>query len=144
MASAVWKVSNVGRPRKANRAVYERPQKPAYAAVNLHAPALPSILVTPDDEEEDDRNCGLRASRSTPHFTFSTETTAESRIKSTRAQNSQTSLVPPSPAPSTAFEPPSPASTSDLLHGAFVENLGDEVPSRPVMGKNWKQMQVRI
>ena len=139
MASAVWKVSNVGRPRKANRAVYERPQKPA---ANLHAPALrsPLILVTPDDEEDDDRNCGLRASRSTPHFVFSTETTAESRKKSTRAQNSQTSLVPPS----TAFEPPSSASTSDLLHGAFVENLGDEIPSSPVMGKNWKQMQVRI
>ncbi|CAI8056215.1 Filamin-C [Geodia barretti] len=136
MASAVWKVSNVGRPRKANRAVYERPQKPA---ANLHAPALrsPLILVTPDDEEDDDRNCGLRASRSTPHFVFSTETTAESRKKSTRAQNSQTSLVPPS----TAFEPPSSASTSDLLHGAFVENLGDEIPSSPVMGKNWKQMQ---
>lgn len=145
MASAVWKVNN-NRPRKANRAVFERPQKPAYHAGNLHVPGglHPPILLTPAIEGEDeDANDGLGASRSTPNFAFSGLATPARRKKTAvaAASESSTALVPPSP--TLTLEPPSPPSTSDLVRqSASVVSLGDEIPTSPVMGKNWKQMQV--
>ena len=150
MASAVWKGHGSSRfSRKANRAVFERPQKQASPAAFLQVPAIRSPTLASDRDREDG---DLAASCSTPHFTFSTEGDPErSPVPLPRKKTAVTAQISPIPSPLT-LEPPrkirAGASTADLplreggpSSASLLADRDENSPS-PVIGKNWKQMQV--
>ena len=159
MASAVAPRSS--KLPKKNRAVFERLQ-PASPAFNLRVPTR--LAHGEDDESSDD----IRASYSTPHFTFTCEDIGGRDSPTVRPQllspnykisanSSPRSLGTHSPLFAATLAPPgSPflqagASSSQLLESSpsAVSLLGDSDdlqagPSSAALGKDWRSMQVRV
>ena len=139
MASAVWNGDKSRKlKRKANRTIFERPQKPASPAIFSDSNLL-------------QLHADLPATQSSPHFVFPSAANEAEEHSGSQARRTKTGVAAELPTTGLSTHslqvPRAGASAFDLLRGgeeSAVSLLGDgDLAQRsPGLGKNWRQMQV--